>query len=65
MAVYDGQGGCRGTGPARWRAIWARLNIRVNTLVPGWVMTEKQHQLWVNHETEAGDRRKPVPEGSS
>jgi len=26
-------------------------NIRVNTLVPGWVMTEKQLRLWVNDET--------------
>jgi NAD(P)-dependent dehydrogenase (short-subunit alcohol dehydrogenase family) len=24
------------------------FNIRVNTLVPGWVMTEKQVRLWVN-----------------
>lgn len=28
-------------------------NIRVNTLVPGWVMTEKQVKLWLD---EAGDR---------
>ena len=28
--------------------------IRVNTLVPGWVMTEKQLRLWVD---EAGIRR--------
>lgn len=27
------------------------FNIRVNTLVPGWVMTEKQLALWVNEET--------------
>ena len=27
------------------------FNIRVNTLVPGWVMTEKQLRLWVNDET--------------
>lgn len=26
-------------------------NIRVNTLVPGWVMTEKQLRLWVTEET--------------
>ncbi|MFG6440194.1 SDR family NAD(P)-dependent oxidoreductase [Roseateles sp. LKC17W] len=26
-------------------------NIRVNTLVPGWVMTEKQLKLWVTEET--------------
>lgn len=29
-------------------------NIRVNCLVPGWVMTERQMQLWVN---EAGERQ--------
>ena len=27
-------------------------NIRVNTLVPGWVMTERQLRLWVNPESE-------------
>jgi NAD(P)-dependent dehydrogenase (short-subunit alcohol dehydrogenase family) len=27
-------------------------NIRVNTLVPGWVMTEKQLRLWVDAEAE-------------
>jgi NAD(P)-dependent dehydrogenase (short-subunit alcohol dehydrogenase family) len=27
--------------------------IRVNTLVPGWVMTEKQLALWVNEDTKA------------
>jgi len=25
-----------------------RFNIRVNTLVPGWVMTDKQLRLWVD-----------------
>ncbi len=25
-----------------------RFNIRVNTLVPGWVMTEKQIRLWLD-----------------
>lgn len=29
------------------------FNIRVNTLVPGWVMTEKQLRLWVNDEMRA------------
>ncbi|MGS0740733.1 SDR family NAD(P)-dependent oxidoreductase [Glaciimonas sp. GG7] len=29
------------------------LNIRVNTLVPGWVMTDKQVKLWLD---EAGER---------
>ena len=27
-------------------------NIRVNTLVPGWVMTERQKRLWVDEEAE-------------
>ena len=29
------------------------FNIRVNTLVPGWVMTEKQLRLWVDDEARA------------
>jgi D-xylose 1-dehydrogenase len=32
-----------------------QFNIRVNTLVPGWVMTEKQKRLWLD---EAGKRAK-------
>lgn len=28
-----------------------KSNIRVNTLVPGWVMTERQLALWVNKQT--------------
>jgi len=32
--------------------------IRVNTLVPGWVMTEKQLRLWVTEET-----RKEIAKG--
>lgn len=27
---------------------WGPFNIRVNTLVPGWVMTEKQIRLWLD-----------------
>jgi NAD(P)-dependent dehydrogenase (short-subunit alcohol dehydrogenase family) len=27
-------------------------NIRVNTVTPGWVMTERQIKLWVNQEAE-------------
>jgi D-xylose 1-dehydrogenase len=27
---------------------WGPFNIRVNTLVPGWVMTERQRRLWVD-----------------
>ena len=30
-----------------------RFNIRVNTLVPGWVMTEKQLRLWVDDSARA------------
>ena len=36
------------------------FNIRVNTLVPGWVMTEKQIRLWVDDDGRAGDRARPV-----
>jgi NAD(P)-dependent dehydrogenase (short-subunit alcohol dehydrogenase family) len=34
------------------------FNIRVNTLVPGWVMTEKQKRLWLD---DAG--RRSIKEG--
>jgi D-xylose 1-dehydrogenase len=27
---------------------WGPFNIRVNTLVPGWVMTERQQRLWAD-----------------
>jgi NAD(P)-dependent dehydrogenase (short-subunit alcohol dehydrogenase family) len=27
---------------------WGPFGIRVNTLVPGWVMTEKQVRLWLD-----------------
>jgi NAD(P)-dependent dehydrogenase (short-subunit alcohol dehydrogenase family) len=30
-----------------------KQNIRVNTLVPGWVMTDKQIRLWLKPESEA------------
>ncbi|MCW5631718.1 MAG: SDR family oxidoreductase [Rubrivivax sp.] len=33
------------------------FNIRVNTLVPGWVMTEKQLRLWVNEQAREDIRR--------
>ncbi len=36
------------------------FNIRVNTLVPGWVMTEKQLRLWVDDKGARGDRARPV-----
>jgi NAD(P)-dependent dehydrogenase (short-subunit alcohol dehydrogenase family) len=28
-------------------------NIRVNTVVPGWIMTQRQLDLWLNAESEA------------
>jgi NAD(P)-dependent dehydrogenase (short-subunit alcohol dehydrogenase family) len=33
------------------------FNIRVNTLVPGWVMTEKQLRLWVTEQSKEDIRR--------
>jgi NAD(P)-dependent dehydrogenase (short-subunit alcohol dehydrogenase family) len=36
--------------------------IRVNTVTPGWVMTERQIQLWLDEEQEV-DRPQPVPAG--
>jgi NAD(P)-dependent dehydrogenase (short-subunit alcohol dehydrogenase family) len=32
-------------------------NIRINTLVPGWVMTERQLRDWVNDDTAEDIRR--------
>lgn len=32
---------------------FGRAGVRVNTLVPGWVMTERQLKLWVDAEAEA------------
>ncbi|MDB5795373.1 MAG: putative L-arabinose 1-dehydrogenase [Noviherbaspirillum sp.] len=33
------------------------FNIRVNTVTPGWVMTERQRKLWVNDEAEEEIKR--------
>lgn len=38
--------------------------IRVNTLVPGWVMTEKQLQMWVDDEAKALIKRSQCMPGS-
>ena len=37
--------------------------IRVNTVVPGWIMTERQKALWVTPETiEAHQKRQCLPD---
>lgn len=38
-------------------------NIRVNTVVPGWVMTERQLSLWVDAEGEKEIDRQQVLAG--
>jgi NAD(P)-dependent dehydrogenase (short-subunit alcohol dehydrogenase family) len=38
--------------------------IRVNTLVPGWVMTEKQLQLWVDESAKELIKRSQCMAGS-
>ena len=35
--------------------------VRVNCIIPGWIMTEKQLAEWVTPEAEAVDRPQPVP----
>ncbi|MFC3676586.1 SDR family NAD(P)-dependent oxidoreductase [Ferrovibrio xuzhouensis] len=35
---------------------FGRDNIRVNTLVPGWILTERQVELWLNKENDKGRR---------
>ena len=40
-----------------------RDRIRVNTVTPGWVMTERQKQLWVTPEAEREiDRNQCLPD---
>jgi NAD(P)-dependent dehydrogenase (short-subunit alcohol dehydrogenase family) len=39
------------------------FNIRVNTLVPGWVMTEKQKRLWFDAQAEAERKRTQCIDG--
>ena len=40
-------------------------HIRVNCIIPGWIMTEKQLTEWVTPEAEAVDRAEPVPAGQA
>lgn len=35
---------------------FGRDNIRVNTLVPGWILTERQVELWLDEESDKGRR---------
>jgi len=60
MSWYECQGGMTGytTSKAALEGMTRGLardlgkdNIRINTLIPGWVMTERQLRDWVNEET--------------
>lgn len=60
MSWYECQGGMTGytTAKAALEGMTRGLardlgqdNIRINTLIPGWVMTERQLRDWVNEET--------------
>jgi NAD(P)-dependent dehydrogenase (short-subunit alcohol dehydrogenase family) len=46
------QGGVRGLTRSLARDL-GKQNIRVNTIMPGWVMTERQIKLWVKPESAA------------
>ena len=39
--------------------------IRVNCVIPGWIMTERQLTHWVTPEAEASHRAQPVPAGQA
>lgn len=60
MSWHEGQGGMPGYTSAKSAVLGLTRglardmgadNIRVNTLTPGWVMTERQLKLWVTEET--------------
>ena len=38
--------------PDLLQEILGEFNIRVNSVVPGWVMTQRQIDLWLNDESE-------------
>jgi hypothetical protein len=40
---------------------WAQDRIRINTVSPGWVMTERQIALWLDEEGERRIAAQPVP----
>ena len=39
--------------------------IRVNTVIPGWIMTERQITLWLTPEAEANLMQAAMPEGEA
>ena len=39
--------------------------IRVNTVIPGWIMTERQIKLWLTPEAEDEPDARAVPEGEA
>ena len=44
---------------------WGPDNIRVNSIAPGWIMTERQIKLWLNAGERAGADDAPVPEAQA
>ena len=41
---------------------WGPDNIRVNSIAPGWIMTERQKTMWLERRRRAGADDAPVPE---
>ena len=41
------------------------FGIRVNTVIPGWIMTERQITMWLTPEAEAAADPQPVPEAEA
>ena len=44
---------------------WGPDNIRVNSIAPGWIMTERQMKLWLNAAGERELMTPPVPEAQA
>jgi D-xylose 1-dehydrogenase len=38
---------------AHYKSVSGTHNIRVNCLIPGWIMTERQIEMWLTPESEA------------